>query len=351
MTATISRFGLERIPSIRPWLLEGGIVLWALLTTPLAIFMALESGRTWVLLALLGGPLAFVLRRTPMAAAAALVAGSMVIRLAWVGLAGSDPIVVSQMAAERAFSGLDPYAVTYLGGSYPYGPLGLLTYQAGIPGEVIGTVLTSALLAYGRAWMTLAFFNAWPQFIYTAVIGDNDYSVGFVLLLAIVVMRHRPTLGVVLLAASVAIKPYGAAWLLPAFGYVGLSAAAVGVVALAVLWAPVLLLWGIPSYLHAVEVSEASRPIQARLFPSWTFADIPILRLLIVPFSVAGLFLRSWRAMALLGSAGFLAFIGFSPWSHASILAAVVPVIGLALEGQDWRRPTTSSAPAEVQPG
>jgi hypothetical protein len=199
--------------------------------------------------------------------------------------------------------------------------------------------------------MTLAFFNAWPQFIYTAIIGDNDYSVGFVLLLAIVVMRHRPRLGMVLLAASIAIKPYGAAWLLPAFGYAGVSAAAVGVIALVVLWSPVLLVWGIPSYLHAVEVSAASRPIQARLFPSWTFADIPILRLLIVPFSVTGLFLRSWRAMALLGSAGFLAYIGFSAWSHASILAAVVPVIGLALEGQDQARREGPSPATAKSPG
>jgi len=230
--------------------------------------------------------------------------------------------------------------VTYLGGSYPYGPLGLLTYQAGIPGEVIGTVLTSALLAYGRAWMTLAFFNAWPQFIYTAVIGDNDYSVGFVLLLAIVVMRHRPKLGIVLLAASIAIKPYGAAWLLPAFGYVGLSAAAVGVVALAVLWSPVLLAWDVASYLRSVENVEQIRVASAARGATGTsVADLPPVRLVAVPVALLGLIVRQWRPMVLLGAAAFSLFLFFSPFATYGYLTALIPILGLAVEWEPERQP------------
>ena len=77
-----------------------------------------------------------------------------------VGLSASDPIEVSQLAADRAFNGENPYGVTYGDDNpYVYGPLGLIAYQAGIPGEVLATVATSAVLAWSGAWITLALFN------------------------------------------------------------------------------------------------------------------------------------------------------------------------------------------------
>ena len=333
---------LPALPSIRPWLLEAGIVLWAVVTTPFAVFMATEGMRPWALAAIAAGPAAMLLRKRPYLAATLLIAGATVLRASFIGYSSSDPIALSQLAAERAFSGLNPYGVDYATGSpYAYGPLALVTNQAGILGEFAATVGTSFLLVWARAWMTLAFFNSWPQFLYTPVIGDNDYSAGFVLAAAIVGLRYRPRIGMALLAVAVAIKPYAAAWFLPALGFVGWGGAAiVGTLTLLVLWSPVLLLWGPQSYLGSVTRVESLRSGLVTMFPSWSFFDAPILRWLVVPFSIAGLVWRSWRAMVLLGAAGFLAFLGFSPWAHAAYLGAVVPLLGIAIEGYRTESPS-----------
>ena len=319
-------------PSLRPRLLEGSIILWAIITMPLAVFMAVNTDRGWVLMAIAAGPVAWLCRRRPYVVAAVLVAGAMVLRLSFVGLTSSDPIAVSQLAAVRAVSGENPYGVTYGDNNpYVYGPLGLLTYQAGIPGEVLATVATSAVLAWSGAWITLALFNAWPQFIYMPIIGNNDFSVGFLTLLALVLLRQRPLVGVGLLAVAIAIKPYAAAWAIPAAVFAGWGGAAVGAILTLLLWAPVLLLWGVPSFLRSVTTAAA---LQSSLpgIPSWSFADLPVLRLLIVPFSLAAFAWRSWRAVLLLGSAGFVAFLGFAPAAPQPYLGLLLPILGLALE-------------------
>ena len=318
---------------MRPLLLEGAIVLWSLITTPFALYMAANTDRDWVLVALTGGPVAFMLRRRPYLAAAAIVAGGMVLRLSFLGLSSSDPIAVSLLAGARAFGGGNPFGVAYEPGDlyYAYGPLGLITYQAGIPGEVIATVATSAILAWGGAWITLALFNGWFQFLYMAVIGNNDYSVGFFALLALVLLLSRPKLGMGLLAAAIAIKPYVAAWAIPAAIFAGWSGALVGAVASLALWAPVLLVWGIPSFVRSALEAESSRA-SLRSVPSWAFADVPVLRLLIVPFSLAALWWRSWRAVLILGSLGFLAFLGFADRAPQPYLAFLLPIAGMAIE-------------------
>lgn len=297
--------------------------------------MAVNTDRGWVLMAIAAGPVAWLCRRTPYLAAAVLVAGAMVLRLSFVGLTSSDPIAVSQMAAARAFIGENPYGVTYGDNNpYVYGPLGLLTYQAGILGEVLATVATSAILAWSGAWITLALFNAWPQFIYMPIIGNNDFSVGFLTLLALVSLRKRPLLGVGLLAVAIAIKPYAAAWAIPAAVFAGWSAAGVGAILTLLLWSPVLMLWGVPSFLRSVSDAAALQS-SLRGIPSWSFADVPLLRLLIIPFSLAAFAWRGWRAVLLLGSAGFLAFLGFAPAAPQPYLGFLLPILGLALE---WSR-------------
>jgi hypothetical protein len=334
------------LPSIRPWLLPASIVLWSLAAVPFAVYMAVASGRTWVLLAIAGAPAAMLLRRRPHLAGTALIVAATILRLSWIGASSSDPIEISQLAAGRAFAGQNPYDgfVYAFGQPYPYGPLGLLSNLGGIPLELIATIATSALLVWARAWMTLALFNAWPQFIYMAAIGNNDFSVGFVLVLALVVLRYRPRLGMVLLAAAIAIKPYAGAWAIPAAGYAGLVPAMIGGAASLLLWSPVLLIWGVPSYLRSVIVSDQLRSMEGSLYPSWAFGDVWLFRMLVVPFSLAGLWLRSWPAMALLGTAGFVAFLGFSGWAHAGYVAVVLPVIGLTLEWRPRDLPKTVSS-------
>lgn len=334
---------IRSLPSIRPHLLIGASVLWTLVTTPVVLYLSFADGRVWALPALACGPAAFALRRYPYAAGGLLAIGALILRVAYVGWSETDPIELSRLASIRAFSGENPYLGTYANGSpYSYGPLGLVTYRAGILGELLGTIGTSILLIHARAWMTLAFFGAWPLFLYSAVSGNNDYSAGFLLLLSLVVIRSHPKIGMVILAAAIAIKPYSAAWLIPAIGYGGAAAAAVAAAASLVFWAPVLFIWGLPSFLDALRRVDEIRDWQAGRYPSWAFADIPALRLLILPFSFAGLIWRSWFAMALLGSAGFLVFLGFSPWAHHAYLAVVIPVIGLALEWRPVIGPTGS---------
>lgn len=330
-----SRIRLRSVPSIREHLLLGAILLWTLVTTPVALYLAFADARPWALPALLCGPIAFAARRRPVLAGAVLALGSLLLRIAYVGWSETDPLELSRLASIRALSGDNPYLGIYANGSpYSYGPLGLLTYRLGILGEVLGTIGTSILLIRARAWMTLAFFGAWPLFLYSSVSGNNDYSVGFVLLLALVVMRSRPIPGMMILAAAIAIKPYAAAWLIPAMGYAGLTAAAAGIATSLILWSPVLVLWGVPSFLDAVRKVDDIRYWQAGRFPSWSLGDLPLLRSLIIPFSLAGLIWRRWTAVTLLGAAGFLAFLGFSPWAHHAYLAVVIPVVGITLE---WR--------------
>lgn len=331
---------LLQLPSVRHLLYPGAVMLWAAVAGPFAVFIFLNSERWWAVLAVAAVPAAVLLRRWPMLGASALVLGATLLRLALVGSAESDPIQMAQLAGQAALNGDNPYEFSFIT-RYSYGPLGLLTYQAGIPGELIATVGTSAVLIWARAWTALAFYNAWPQFLQASAIGNSDFSIGFVLLASLVLIRTRPRAGAVLLAAAIAIKPYAAAWALPVAGYVGLGGSVIAGVVSVVLWSPVLLLWGLPSYLDATRSVDALRPWQAQHWPSWSFGDVPVLRLLVVPFSLAGLVLRTWRAALLLGVAGFVAFLGFSAWAHPAYLAVVVPVLGLALESR-WPRRTAS---------
>src|SRR5437867_4126730 len=113
------------LPSIRPWLLPASIVLWSLVAVPFAVYMAVASGRTWVLLAIAGAPAAILLRRRPYFAGAALIVAATILRLSWIGASASDSIAVSQLAASRAFAGQDPYSgfvYNAFGAVYPYGP-------------------------------------------------------------------------------------------------------------------------------------------------------------------------------------------------------------------------------------
>jgi hypothetical protein len=303
---------------------------------PLTLYLAIGTEKPWALVALAGGPAALILRRHPAAAAAALVAGASILRVAYAGSNEGDQMELSRLALERVLAGGDPYGgyVYQSGTPYTYGPLGLLTYQLGIPAEMMATIATSAILIWARAWMTLAFFNSWPLFIYTPSVAANDYSVGFLLTLALVVLASRPRIGMTLLALAIAVKPYAAAWFLPAIGYVGFGmAAGIGIAWSVLLWSPVWALWGVGSYLESVRGVEHYRGVFRGAMASWS-VDIPLLRALVIPFSLGGLVLRSWHTMAWLGTAGFLAFLGFSSWAHYAYFAAVVPLIGLTLE---WR--------------
>jgi len=322
----------RELPSIRHLLLPGAIVLWALVTAPVAVFLMTTAGRPLAISALVAAPIAFLVRRRPLVSAAILVAGATVLRLSLIGLFSSDPIEVSQLASAVAFAGADPYAARYLDGlPYPYGPVGLVSYLGGVPAELIATIGVSAILAAHGAWISLALFNAWPQFLYMPVIGNNDFSVGFVTLFALVLLRSRPMIGMALLAIAIGIKPYAAAWLFPAGVFGGWLASLIGMAVLVVCWAPVLFIWGVPSFVRASAEAEQVRSGLAEV-PSWSFADLPLVRWLAVPIAFAAVFVRSWRAMVLTGATVFVVFLGFAPRAPQPYVAFLLPIVGLAIE-------------------
>ena len=148
-----------------------------------------------------------------------------------------------------------------------------------------------------------------------------------------------------LLSLAIAIKPYAAAWLIPAMGHVGLTVALIaGIASTLVFWAPVVFVWGLPEFVASSRQIDADRTQQASLYPNWTwsFADQPVLRMLAVPVSGLGLLLRSWSAMALIGCATFVIFLGFSSWAHVAYLAVVIPVLGVIME---WRPAASAAEP------
>jgi len=198
-----------------------------------------------------------------------------------------------------------------------------------------------ALLAWARCWLTLAIFAALPPAVYYNVLGINDYSVGFLLALALVVMRRRRLLGVGLLAGAAAIKPYAAAWFLPAIGYTGIEGALVLAATSLALWAPVLFVWSPASYARSTENVEHLRQAVGPSGTASGAVDLPLLRWSAIPLEAIGLLARRWDHMVLTGALVFVVFLFFSPWTHWGYWIAVAPLIGLAIE---WRTPSQRHA-------
>jgi len=254
---------------------------------------------------------------------------------------------LAHAATARVLVGLNPYgSVVFNNISYPYGPLGLLWWQPGVVIEAGGAIASMLMLLTFRAWVTLAIAATFPFFVDLTFVGNNDYSVGFLMAVALLVAaRYRKT-GAGLLAAAAAIKPYAAAWYLPLIGYAG-STALVLLLATIVLWLPVLVIWTPAAFLESTLIVE-----RLRRETTWLTAgsiDIPVLRLAAIPLSFAGLFVRRWHHMVLIGSATFFVFLFFSPWTSAGYWIALVPVTGIALErGDTWitHRAVSTSGPA-----
>jgi hypothetical protein len=312
--------------------LDLAIALFAGLACFTAIrYLADALGRPAALIALVTIPAALLLRSRPWYAAAAMIVGATILRIAHIGLFPTDPLESAYDAFGRILAGQNPYGEQSDGPTYAYGPLGLLVFQLGIPGEIIAAAGTSIVLAWRRAWITLALFSSFPLLLFTASTGANDHTPTFLLSLGLVLLQAHPKLGAVLIACAVAVKPYAAAWVLPAVGIGGMPVLAVGAATTAALWAP-LLVWGPASFLESLSVLEAGWLAAQRLHPSWGI-DVPVLRWLAVPLTTAGLFVRSWRGACLLGVAAFAVYLGFAPWANVAHFVPIVAVMGLALEG------------------
>lgn len=279
---------------------------------------------------------AIVLRRSPLAVALLVIAAAVVMRLGFVGIGFADQITVSQSAFERVLAGGSPYGFGYAstlppGGSFPYGPLGLLWWLPGPPVEFASCIAVLAVLAWQRAWWTLAVAAGWlPAVTFTSA-GVNDYSPALLILIGVLALRSRPLLGAGVLAVAAALKPYAFAWFLPAIGYGGPAVAAVLLGASALLWAPMFLWWGgLAPFLESVRISDRAT----------TDANaLAIVRWLAVPIAAAGLLMRRWDVAVLTGAVVFAVFLGPTRWFMTNYWIALVPTAGVAIESLLRDRP------------
>lgn len=313
----------------------GGETLAAVATVAAALFVATR----W--------------RAAPLAIGVLLVVG-VGLRAAIQTHFGSDVIDVVAAAIRHVELGDNPYGVGYTasrpqGAPYAYGPLALLWYgplqNDGWQLEIfIGSVVLTLLAIRGKL-LGLAIYATSPVLVAITGDGSNDTSGGFILLVAFIVARRRPVLGAVFLAAAVAFKPYAAAWV-PAFMvWAGWGAIAAFGAASLVLWSPVLLVWGIPSFLKSLDM--ANRVHQSTYF---SFGELyqsvthttPVRQVLdnlrlVLGTITAVITLRAARSLDGVIIAGTLVYVvtlymGF--WSTPAYFAGIGPILCWRID--DW---------------
>jgi hypothetical protein len=287
-----------------------------------------------LLVALIGVPISIALlcRRRARLAALSLVVAAIGLRLVWYHVGFADQIAITQAAYARVLAGGKPYGFFYPepapGAPLVYGPLAIFWHAPGPDVELLASVGILLLLWRERAWLTLSVFGALELVVRLTTVGINDYSPGLLLLIAAILMRERPIFGAVALAAAAAIKPYAFAWFPAALGYGGLQAGAALVIASAVLWSPLLLLWGGPaSYVRSLHLAEGMHPLAENAL------NLPALRVpLAALFAALGLFVRTWEGFVIGGSAVYVIVLFLADWASLGYWVALVPVLGLTLE-------------------
>lgn len=324
------------------WRPLAGWAIFACSATLIAAHLAVDQGRPWAFVALTAIPVgaAFVARR-PVVTAIAIAAGALILQVSYVGIGYSDQIDLGRAAWSSVLAGETPYRVHDLGthtNPFAYGPLSMVTAQFGPPLELASSAGIFGLLVWSRSWLTLGVVAAFPPYIFLAMTGINDFTPGLLILAGVMLLRSRPRLGMVALATAAAVKPYAAAWFLPAVGFAGVGAAVVLVATSAVLWSP-LLAWGPGSFIESVRTVAQAGPAEGGI----NTIRAPLVRLAAIPLALAGLLAHRWQLAVLLGSATFVAVLFFGAWASLGYWIAVLPVTGLALE---WR-PSSSGTDAD----
>lgn len=301
------------------------------ISAPLLIYVVLSGvavaqlvgiGRPWGALALL--PLA-------VGGIRGIIASSAAFKMVYLGSASFDPIATTQAAWERVLAGLSPYGVGLppTGNPFPYGPLALPWWAIGPAVEVVASV--ALLVVLRRTPVTMSVVAGLHFFHYLASAGNNDFSPTLLLIAGLLLVRTRPLAAGALVAASVALKPYTAVWMLSAAALGGLPAVAGMAATTVVLWSP-LLFWGFASLMASLRGSAGGRDF----IGAWQ------------PYVAGGFVLAtiapSWRWSLLAGSAAF-AILLFSPvFLHVGYLVPLVAVTGIALEGPRQSGPAAGEA-------
>ena len=307
-----------------------------LIFVPLALAetgVGIVLGRPIVAVGLLAVPVMAANREKPVVWAAAFVLTGILFRVGTAfGGPMTDQIETTQAAARGILDGLNPYGRPIAGTStnapFPYGPLALLAYLPGVWTEIGAATVVLLILARHRAWLTLALYAPNPLLIRTSIAGANDVLPGLLIMLAVLRARQSPRTAAVALAVATAVKPYAAAWLPGLVGLCGPECLLAFALVSAALWSPVLLVWGVPSFLSSIAMAEAQHT------GSQLALDVPGLRVLAVPVAACATLLRSWRAFFWLGLVIYCIVLFLARWASLGYVLAVAPITGLVIE--EW---------------
>jgi len=268
--------------------------------------------------------------RWPIASGVALAIGATWIRLVYLGVPdGSDQLIVSQAASQLAFSGGNPYGVGYDaswprdGSPFVYGPLELLAAPPGRIVEALAAGGTLVILAFMRSFLTLAAIGSHYLFVQFGMSGINDNLPAFLILAGLVTMRRHRVAGALLLVLAAGVKPYAFAWFPAAIGFAGIPVALALIAGSAIIWSPLLLGWGIPSFIRSIELAALTHP-----FPENTL-NMPQWRIIAVPLALASLLVRQWWVMVVAGLAIFCAVLFLDRWASYGYWLVVLPLVGM----------------------
>lgn len=321
------------------------------------LLLALHSGAPTpthfgVFLAL--GLLLVLSARRPVVAATIVVlfVGGMLVRFAASGHVGSDVLWVTEGAISRVLEGLNPYGFAYPmsdppGAPFPYGPIAILLYlpfhHAPAILEFASAIAVTAILALQGRLIGLAVY-AFAQILVSASLdGSNDTTLGLLILLTFMVAKRQPALAAFLLACTAAFKLSALAFAPVFLAMAGGRALAAFVVGSLLAWAPVLTVWGIPSFIESASrangLSKAviwSLGTIARALTGGRVEALDNLRFVFGGIAaVAGLRLRtSMDGVILAGCAVYLVTLYGGNWATYSYLAGIAPIVCWRLD--DW---------------
>lgn len=301
----------------------------------------------------LGALLALSTRRPVIAAAiVVLFVGGMVIRFAASGHVGSDVLWVTEAAIGRFLEGHNPYGYGYPvsdppGAPFPYGPVAILLYlpfhHAPAVLEFLSAMVVAAILGLQGRLVGLAVYAIAPILVAASVDGSNDTTLGLLILVAFMTAKRQPALGAFILACAAAFKLSALAFV-PVFLAMAGGRVAVAFVAGSLLaWAPVLTVWGIPSFVESASrsngLSKAVIWSLGTIAKALTGGRVDVLDNLRFVFggivAVVGLRRRtSLDGVILAGCAVYLVTLYGGNWATYAYLAGIAPIVCWRLD--DW---------------
>jgi hypothetical protein len=270
-----------------------------------------------------------------------LIAGIWM-RIATYEAGGSDVLDATVAAINRALAGGNPYVAPAPGHPFVYGPVALVWYLPFKPDLVqvefaISIALLGALTISGRA-LGLAVYAVMPTLYFTASDGSNDTSAGFLILLALVILRRSLVGGGFALAIAASFKLYAAAWLPALVMWAGLAGAAGFALGTAVIWIPAALLWGFGPIVASLVLAEGAhggsffslaQAIEGITHQKVSQTTFDRLKLFVgggVALLTAPL-IRTWQHLVVAGMIVYAATLFTGYWATTAYLAGLAPLI------------------------